>query len=302
MSELATVGPPRAHRSDVDVGAAWAAWMGGCSSDTVRGRTGDLVALGRFLELQGWPAVRPRDLAGLLAEITPGQARGLIAAWRTWMVVQGLAGTSIARRISTVSSWLRELGEHGLGWSVRLPRPRIEAYQRQQCPPWADVCAVIDELEASGRVRELVPVLLLAHVGLRRAEACSLELPDVLPPPAPAVRVVRKGGAAVTRTISLRCARAIEASAEGRTRGPLLVSAVGGRLTPDGLAEITTRLGLGAPHGLRHAGATELYRRTHDAELVRDWLGHANLATTQRYVQMLEDSAGAATRLLAGET
>jgi integrase/recombinase XerC len=42
------------------------------------------------------------------------------------------------------------------------------------------------------------------------------------------------------------------------------------------------------PHALRHAGATAAYRNTGDLRAVQDMLGHASLATTQRYLH-LED-------------
>lgn len=44
------------------------------------------------------------------------------------------------------------------------------------------------------------------------------------------------------------------------------------------------------PHALRHAGATAAYRATGDLRGVQDMLGHASLATTQRYLH-LDDAA-----------
>ena len=37
-------------------------------------------------------------------------------------------------------------------------------------------------------------------------------------------------------------------------------------------------------HQLRHLCATEVHDQTHDLRLVQTLLGHASLATTQRYV------------------
>lgn len=39
-------------------------------------------------------------------------------------------------------------------------------------------------------------------------------------------------------------------------------------------------------HSLRHAFATEAYARTRDLRLVQEWLGHAKIQTTVRYVQV----------------
>lgn len=293
----------RSSEQLVDVDAAWSAWLGGVSQHTSRARLGDLASLGRFLAEQT-PGTSsspdPRALAAWLAGISSGEIRGLVGAWHTAQVASGLAGTTIARRISTVASWFAELAHHGLPWTVRLQRPSVAAYQQRECPAWSRIESVIAELQSSERWRELVPLLLLSDVGLRRGEVCSRDASDVCVSP-PSVRVRRKGGHVVSRTLSARAAAAIERALEGRTRGPLVLSARGRRLSESGLAKLLEQLLGSTPHRMRNAGATELYRRTHDAELVRGWLGHANLSTTQRYVELLADSAGDATRMLAGE-
>lgn len=42
-------------------------------------------------------------------------------------------------------------------------------------------------------------------------------------------------------------------------------------------------------HSLRHAFASEAYARTRDLRLVQEWLGHASVTTTTRYVQIAQD-------------
>lgn len=291
------------RRAVVDVEAAWVAWLGGRSPNTARARLADLAALGRFLAEQTPGTASspdPRALAAWLAGISSGEIRALVGAWHTAQTSSGLAGTTIARRISTVASWFAELGHHGLPFSVRLQRPSVAAYQQRECPTWSRIESVIAELQSSARWRELAALLLLVDVGLRRAEVCSIDAPAVCWSPI-SVRVRRKGGRVVSRTLSMRAAAAIEHVLEGRTRGPVVLSARGRRLSESGLALMIAQLLGSSPHRMRNAGGTELYRRTHDAELVRGWLDHLNLSTTQRYVQLLDDSAGDATRMLAGE-
>jgi len=38
------------------------------------------------------------------------------------------------------------------------------------------------------------------------------------------------------------------------------------------------------PHSLRHVGATAAYEATGDLRAVQEFLGHASLATTERYL------------------
>ena len=50
-------------------------------------------------------------------------------------------------------------------------------------------------------------------------------------------------------------------------------------------------------HGLRHRFATAVYRATRDIIVVQQLLGHASVATTQRYLAFTDDSLRAAVNL-----
>lgn len=286
----------------VDLEAAWVSWLAGRPSTTTRARLGDLRELGRWMaERTGRQALHdPRIAVEAVIALGPGRSRALISAWRAEQTDRGLRDSSIARRISTICSFVAECRHHGLAWALVIDRPRVAPYQARPCPDWQRVEDVIAELERRCRWRELAAVLLLCDVGLRRAEACSLRVED-FDGAAPSVSVRRKGGVRVTRTISQRAAAAIAASLGDRTTGALLLSSTGEPLSPTTLADWTVRFDLGRPHALRRAGATELRRRGVDVTLIRSFLGHANLSTTHVYVRELDDEPGRATRLLAGE-
>jgi site-specific recombinase XerC len=57
-------------------------------------------------------------------------------------------------------------------------------------------------------------------------------------------------------------------------------------LHPQSVCKIIKRVTGWNPHSLRHAGATAAYRATNDLRGVQDMLGHASLATTQRYLHL----------------
>lgn len=287
--------------ASVDVDAlrvAWVAWMGGRPAETTRARAADLRSLGAFA---GRSDATAEEIAAALAGRDSRSVRALVAAWTTEQTARGIAGTTIRRRIATVSSWFRELELHDLAAAPVLQRPDVAAYQRGECPAHARVQLVIAELDRAGRVAELAALLVLADVGLRNAELCGAQADALVHGPPPGISVVRKRGVRVTRTLSQRAYRAIVAALDGRTRGPLLATPRGRPWSSSSLATLIRELELGTPHALRRSGATELYARTSDAELVRQWLGHRNLSTTQLYVRGLSDDAGAATRVLAGE-
>ncbi|MDJ1115355.1 tyrosine-type recombinase/integrase [Microbacterium dauci] len=66
--------------------------------------------------------------------------------------------------------------------------------------------------------------------------------------------------------------------------------AVDGHLHKMSVNKIITRVVGWNPHSLRHAGATAAYRATGDIRAVQAMLGHASLATTQRYLHLDDES------------
>jgi len=63
-----------------------------------------------------------------------------------------------------------------------------------------------------------------------------------------------------------------------------------GHVHPQSAHKIIQRRTGWNPHSLRHAGATAAYRATGDLRAVQEMLGHASMATTQRYLH-LDESA-----------
>jgi site-specific recombinase XerD len=89
----------------------------------------------------------------------------------------------------------------------------------------------------------------------------------------------------------------MEARARIETGSPaLFLNASGGRLSTQGMTNIIARLRREArirrhitPHMLRHTVATLLLRNGVDIRVVQEFLGHASIATTQRYTHVSKE-------------
>lgn len=134
-------------------------------------------------------------------------------------------------------------------------------------------------------------MILLARLGcLRRAEIASLR---------PSARtgdvLIVKGKGSKERMVPL--APELVASLEAlETDGRefYFPGYKGKPVTPETVWKVVrSHVGINT-HALRHAGATAAYRSTRNLRSVQEFLGHANVATTQRYVHVNEDELRAA--------
>jgi integrase/recombinase XerC len=152
-------------------------------------------------------------------------------------------------------------------------------------------------------VRDWVLVELLYATGVRVGELVGADVDDV-ERAARTLRVLGKGAKERVVPFGVPAERALEGYlAVARPalvrRGPgtpaLLVAARGGRLDQRRAREVVHRLARTAgvedvaPHALRHTAATHLLQGGSDLRSVQELLGHASLATTQRYTHVTPD-------------
>lgn len=127
---------------------------------------------------------------------------------------------------------------------------------------------------------------LLATTGLRRGEAAKVHSDDV---EGDWLRVTGKGG--VTRRVPLP--PDVRDWLVSR-RGYAFPGRFGGCVHREWITRHVKQATGYPPHALRHLYATRAYAASHDLRAVQRLLGHATVATTQRYVESGDAEASAA--------
>ena len=292
--------PPAA----ADARAAFDEWMRRlaherrASAHTVAAYRRDLAAFFSFLaaHLGGAPALA--DLAAL----RPADFRGYLAHRRG----EGLGAASMARALSAVRSFFRFLEREGRVHNPALGTVRTPKRPRAVPRPLAvgdarEALAQAADGAGAGwiRARDTAVLTLLYGCGLRISEALGLDR-GVLPL-GRSIVVVGKGGKQRMVPVLPVVREAVDAYAAAvpfalRPSDPLFVGVRGARLQP-GIVQkrmrgVRAALGLpdsATPHALRHSFATHLLAAGGDLRSIQELLGHASLATTQRYTEV--DSA-----------
>ncbi len=258
------------------------------------------------------------DVTALLRHAVRHGAHGLddlqLPVLRAWLAAQadrGLARSTLARRGAAARAFLRWAHRTGLvahDPSARLASPKVsrvlptvltgDAAARMLDAAREDALAAEGDARPAA-LRAWAAAELLYGSGVRVGELVTVDVDDV-DPAERLVRVLGKGGKERVVPFGVPAARAVGAwLAEGRpalataASGPaLLLGDRGGRWGQRQVREAVHRLAAQAgvddvaPHALRHSAATHLLQGGSDLRSVQEVLGHANLATTQRYTHV----------------
>lgn len=265
----------------------------GSSTHTVRAYRSDVADLLEFCALKGVDEVSGvtlTHLRGWLAlQNAHGRSRSTLArhaasarAFTAWCFRRGLAPTDAGDRLTSP-----QVSQH-------LPSV-LDADEAQAL---MDHAAVAADDGSAVALRDRAVLELLYATGIRVSELCALDVDDV-DDERRTVRVLGKGGKERTVPYGLPAARALAdwraarpSLLSGTSGAALFVGARGGRLDPRTVRATVHRLteeaGVPdlAPHGLRHTAATHVLEGGADLRSVQELLGHASLATTQRYTHV----------------
>ena len=239
-------------------------------------------------------------LGGSPAGASPAQLAGYVAQLRA----DGLAATTIARRVAALRSFFRHqvlLGARPDNPAAELDLPRRRRALPKTLSP-GEVERLIDAATGTTprSLRDRALVELLYGAGLRVSEAVGLERAAV-DLEGRLVRAVGKGSKERIVPIGREAVEALRRyMAHGRPfldrrhRPELFLNAQGGGLTRAGAFLILRKLAEAAglepervhPHLLRHSFATHLLEGGADLRSVQEMLGHADLATTELYTHV----------------
>jgi integrase/recombinase XerD len=166
-----------------------------------------------------------------------------------------------------------------------------------------DIAALFDRLPTKGpyALRNRVLVLILYNTGARVQEVADLRVEHLDLETAPRVRLHGKGDKWRLCPLWSHTATALRQLLEtqpGPRDRPVFVSHLGRPLTRFGIYKIVRRLPLGtastaagprsrlSPHLFRHTAAVHLLEAGVDVNVIRAWLGHVSLDTTNRYAEI----------------
>lgn len=160
--------------------------------------------------------------------------------------------------------------------------PEVKPEQPRPRPAAAEtVTAALSS--SDGRV--VLMMRLANELGMRRAEVAQVHPANDLVKDSGGWVLLVHGKGSRKRLLPVPASLAHDLLTEAPS-GYLFPSPSGSHLTPHWVGTLVSRaLADGTTmHQLRHLCATEVHEQTHDVRLVQSLLGHASLATTQRYI------------------
>ena len=251
-----------------------------------------------------------RDFSGWLAgRAAAGLSVRDLGDYFAWLAKKGLARASIARQAATLKTFYAFLQLEGV--VAESPAELITSARRDDAMPGTLSPEQVDRLLAApdGRsavgVRDRALLELLYATGCRASEVSAMRLADLhlaesfctCRGKGDKERVVPLGRRAVAALRAwLEGPRKVFAARAGAAPSWAILSARGNRLSRMRIWEIVReqadRAGIPSdigPHTLRHSFATHLVAGGVDLRHVQEMLGHASIATTQRYTHVDAD-------------
>lgn len=231
-----------------------------------------------------------------LTELTREDVMGFLEKKRK----KGDASGSLCRALIAVKVFVRFLQKEGIA-EIRgvsfLETPKVwQLIPEVLTPEKIDLLFKIPDPGSFVGARDLAILEVMYASGLRVSEACNLNIRDV---GEESLRVVGKGKKERVVPIAKASLLKVDAylgqfrDAKGKGSPALFVTTRGTRMGRVGVWQRIKKYAVSAglsenisPHTLRHSFATHLLENGADLRVIQEMLGHARIATTDRYTQV----------------
>jgi len=260
------------------------------SPHTIKAYAGDLENFSTYAGSRNWRQIDHIAIRGFLSQLYE----------------KGLSKTSVARSLAAVRSLYRWLAREGvvdqnpakLVSTPKLPKklPRVPTIEEMN----SALDGQMPETAAFPE-RDRLMLELLYGCGIRNSELTGINVDDIRLS-AEAILIRGKGkkeryvpfGESAKRALGAYLPARHELLAEThKNTNALLINQRGGRLTTRSVGRIIKKIAVAKglspdvhPHTLRHAFGTHMLEEGADLRAIQELLGHARLATTQRYTQL----------------
>jgi integrase/recombinase XerC len=271
----------------------------GASRETIRAYRADLRQFLSYAATQrptGAPPPTPDEVDSLTV-------RGYLA----WLDGRGEKKSSLGRKLAALRSFYRFLIREGRATgnpaaevrTPKLPKPLPRVLTKDEAGALMDA----PEGEEPAALRDRAILETLYSTGARVSELVGMNVDDLnladglvrLRGKGKKERIVPVGAVAVEAITEYR-ARLPPSAVGGRhPEHPVFQNRRGGRLTARSVERIVARYskdlpgGHIGPHALRHSLATHLLDEGADLRAIQELLGHASLATTEKYTHVAPD-------------
>lgn len=274
----------------------------GASRETIRAYRADLRQFLAFAATQR-PAAAPPPTPDDVDSLT---IRGYLA----WLDGRGEKKSSLGRKLAALRSFYRFLVREGRAAAnpaaevrtPKLPKPLPRVLTKDEAGALLDS----PEGEAPAALRDRAILETLYSTGARVSELVGMNVDDLnlgdglvrLRGKGKKERIVPVGEVAVEAIKEYREQLRPSAVSHPPSAGgddPVFRNRRGGRLTARSVERIVARYskalpgGSIGPHALRHSFATHLLDEGADLRAIQELLGHASLATTEKYTHVAPD-------------
>jgi len=225
-------------------------------------------------------------------DIDPDQiTRAHLRLWMGHLSDQGLSRTSIARKVAAIRAWFRFANKRGIT-RTNPAKTLITPKREKRLPKTVPAAPLADVLDSQTDTQTKAILELLYATGIRLSELIGLRLADVdlrlsqikVMGKGAKQRIVPFGSKAATALSDWLAVRAAPdcpfffVTVKGHKLYPKAVQ----RLVEKALITVPTA-SQRSPHVFRHSFATHLLDAGADIRLIKEMMGHANLAATQVY-------------------